>query len=450
MKITTAALPLFIALGFIRTQGVEVTYDTTRYNVNNSILSIAKYEDARITQYNEFFSNGEEKYSVQYHYETDTLRRETLHKPDGTEYAHGTYNYSDKGYIYDYFNSGGDKLSTSTYSPLGYLMRYDKKAPDGSSYWYTDYRYDDIGWLIKEEYYNAAGELDAQGDWSYDSLSGITQYHYTLHGDSLLVNQYTGDVYDEYTTYYSSSLVMKDSTVVRYKNERVYSSEFIWDENGYMTSDIHYGAAGELTSKGTYSFDNSTYTTLYEYAYSSDSTVWKTYSDYRGLVLNTDVFYGEKLYSNTQYRYNELLYVDSVLYYGDNSNLLAFDKYNYYEPYEWVKNYLYAGPAGDTIAYYEYAMDGTVTHSVGITGTPLVKQGLSVQVKQNSTALVVNGLSNRSGTVKLFKVNGRELFSQDLSGNDMIQISTKGFSSGYYLLAVQTAEMKQVLPVIVR
>lgn len=449
MKIINATFSVLIALTVSRTSAADITYDTTRYSANNEIYSITKYEDLRLAQYNEFYSNGKDKYFVIYYYENDTLRSETVHKPDGAEYAHGNYSYYDDGYIYDYFNSSGDKLSSSSYSLFGYLVRYDKKAPDGTSYWYTNYSYDDVGWLLKEEYFNSAGELDAQGDWSYDSLSGITQYHYTLHGDSLLVNQYTGDLYDEYITYYGNSLTMKDSTVVFYKDERMYSSLFVWDDNGYMTSDIHYGATGELTSQGSYTFNNSDFTTLYEYTYLSDSTVWKTYSDYRGLVEKTDVYYGEKVYSNTQYRYNDLLYVDSVLYYGDSENLLAFDKYSYYEPFEWVKSYLYAGPSGDTISYYEYAMDGTVTESVGISDTHVLKQGLTLNIKQESNALIINGLSGRRGEFRLFTINGRVVYSGELNGSDVAEISTEGFAKGYYLLTVKNSGFKQVLPVIV-
>ncbi len=430
---------------------VEILLDTALYAANGSVYSITKYEDTRVTGYNEFYITGDDKYSISYLYQNDTLRTERLYKADGTEYAYGEYSYTADNYTYSYYSSNGELLTVSTYSAAGLLLRYNKMSPDGTIYWYGEYSYSDVGWLTGEIYYNSQGVNDAEAVWSFDSASGITEYHYTLMGDSLLTNVYTGDVYDEYRTYYSNSLSLKDSTAVFYNGSRVYSSHFLWNENGYMLSDKHYGSGGELTSEGSYSFDNSNFTTTYKYSYVNDNTEWKTVTDYRGLTEKIDVSQDNKLVSSTKYRYNELLYTDSVYYYGVGKELLAIDKYEYYEPYEWVKRYLYAGASGDTIAYYEYAMDGTITHSVvSNPHTVSAKNSVEVYIKQLPGSIILSGVDGQKGNYLLCSMSGRVVKSGKILGRSSLTVNTSMFSKGVYLLSIKTPNGSSARPLIIK
>lgn len=420
----------------------ETTIDTTYYAVNGAIYTISIYDNYQIQKYEEYYSNSNKKYSVDYTYDNDTLRTEILKKANGNEFAYGEYSYSDLGYTYDYFHKSGKKLYTSDYSVYGYLLRQQKLQPNGKVYWRTEYTYDTLGWKTGEKYYGKGEELEAEAIWSYDSTTKITTYHYTLLGDSLLVNQYTGDVYDEYKTFYSSSLTMKDSTQVFYKGDLVYSSHFEWNENGYMTADKHFNSEGEQTSEGTYLFNDEDFTTTYRYHYKSDSTVWETRSDYRGVTEETNIFYGEKLTSTTAYTYNELLYTDSVLYLDQDKNLLAFGKYTYYEPYEWVKTYLYAYPNGDTITYVEYNEDGSISKIVATLAQKTITQK-SVTVSQRGKSLTLTNLPGDKGAVTLFSPQGRLLFQKLWKDQSAVSLPTGDLAKGIYIASIQSGERLQ-------
>lgn len=424
----------------------ETTSDTSFYPSNGAIKSISTYENYRIQHYIEYYSNGDKKYTVDYSYENDTLRRESLKRANEKEFAYGEYRYSELGYTYDYYHTSGKKLMTSDYSLFGYLVRKTKLLPNGKTYWRTEYTYDSLGWLLDEDYFGKKDTLEATARWSYDSTSKVTTYHYQLRGDSLLVNQYTGDVYDEYKTFYSTSLSQKDSTQVFYNGELVYSSHFEWNEKGYLISDKHFDKEGNRTSTGTYTFNEADYTTHYRYQYESDSTIWETISDYRGVTKETNIYYGKALTSQTAYRYNDLLYTDSTLYYDAEEALLAFGKYTYYEPYEWVKTYLYAYPNGDTISYVEYNEDGSISKIVA-TDPILHDKIMLLQLTQRGTKLALTNLPASQGTYCLVSLQGKVLQQGKWQQQNQLTLETGGFAQGIYLLHIQTDKLRHTLPV---
>lgn len=440
----TRALILCTLLS-ISTLFAETVYDTTYFASNGAIHTISTYEEYKIQHYLEFYTNGEEKYSVDYHYENDTLRTESLKRANGKEYAYGEYSYSDQGYTYDYYHNSGKKLYSSDYSSFGYLVQKTKLLPNGKTYWRTEYRYDTLGWLQEELYYGKKENLEATGRWRYDSSSQITTYHYELQDDSILVNQYTGDIYDEYKTFYSSNLSQKDSTQVFYDGEIVYSSHFEWNEKGYMISDKHFDKEGEQTSVGTYSFDGENYTTTYEYEYLSDSTLWETTSDYRGVTEKTTIFYAGKRSSETAYRYNDLLYTDSVLYSNADEELVALGTYTYYEPYEWVKTYLYAYPNGDTISYVEYNEDGSISKIVA-TEPELNAQLQKLQLTQQGNQIILTNLPGKQGEFRLTSLQGKILHRGEWQQQNSFSLETAAFAQGVYILTIHVGALRHSMP----
>lgn len=427
----------------------ETRIDTSYYASNGAIFSISTFEDLRIQHYMEFYSNGDEKYSVDYTYENDTLQKESLKRANGKEFAYGTYSYSELGYSYDYFHTAGKKLYTSDYSVFGYLVGKTKLLPNGKMYWRTEYNYDSLGWLLNEQYFGKKDTLEASGNWSFDSTKNITTYHYTLTGDSLLVNQYTGDVYDEYKTFYSSSLAQKDSTQVFYKGALVYSSHFEWNDNGYMVSDKHFDKEGTQTSTGIYEFNEDDYTTHYHYRYENDSTEWETISDYRGVTLETNIYYGTSLSSQTLFRYNDLLYTDSTLYCDANKEVVAFGKYTYYEPYEWIKTYLYAYPNGDTISYVEYNEDGSVSKVVA-TDPVMKKQIRSLKIDTKGSTLSLSNLPSDKGNYAITSLQGKVLLQGQWDNGRTCAIPAGTFAQGVYIISLHTDKFHHSAPVRIR
>lgn len=423
----------------------ETIHDTTYYAANGAIYTITTYVDSRLNRYEEYYSNGDKKYYVTYEFENDTLRKERLFGPKDKEFAYGTYRYHEKGYEYDYFHKAGKKLQSSSYSLWGYLLQTSELRPNGSVYWKATYEYDSLGWLTAENYYGKDATREARGLWSFDSSSSKTIYHYTLEGDSMLVNQYTGEYYDEYKTYYSTSLSLKDSTEVFYKGEKLYCSQFEWNENGYMLGDKHFDKEGKQTSQGSYTFDSTTFTTKYRYNYLENPTVWETITDYRGVTEETNIFYEDTLATNTQYRYNDLLYVDSVLFFNSKKSALAFENYTYYEPFEWVKSYLYAYPNGDTISYVEYNEDGSISKIVA-TSEKIVSLKQQVSLRTSGKNLHIKQLPALSGTYRIISVRGRELQRGSWEKSTRVIIPVNSLATGCYIFQINTTSQSGSVP----
>lgn len=406
--------------------------DTTFHTTNGNIYTITTYEDSVLSRYDEFYSNGKKKYFINYYHENDTLRKETVHRGvNGREYAYGEYYYSDSGYTYDYYSTTGKQISSSDYSLWGYILEYRKVKPKGTIHWYSTYQYNDEGWLTDQHYFDSEGTLTAEAQWNYDSSSAITTYHYRFNSDSTLYNSYTGDSYDEYFTYYSSSLAMKDSTVVFNDGNRVYKAEYQWNENGYMTADYYYNSSDSLTSEGSYTFNSADYSTKYTYRYVNDSTRWETTSDYRGLDSISEVFSGSTLLYKAESRYNDLLYVDSVIY-SDELSVTGIETYNYHEPYEWIKEYLYRSVNGDTLSYVLYDESGAVISSTPNSSAPVVKRS---KIIRTAAGLHLSNIQAKSYSI--FSVNGKQIVHRSLNGVQSAVIPTARLARGVYLLNVQ-------------
>ena len=444
-KTTTLLLLLTIFLA-----AEEITKDTTYYPSNNAIATISTYSDYTIIKYESYYINGELKYYVDYSYQNDTLRTEKLYKANGKEFAYGKYIYTDSNYTYNYYSTDGNKLSSSIYSLYGYLLKYETLTPSEKTAWYNLYGYDSLGWLIEEGYYTSDDSLWAVGEWSYDSSTSITTYHYTLYGDSVLYNQYTGDKYNEYYVYYKNSTSMKDSMDVLYNKNIVYRAHYTWNDNGYMISDKYYDKDGNITAIGNYSFDTTKNKTTYTYSYTEDSTVWETVSDYRGLKEKTDIYYADTLYSTTLYNYDSLFYIDSIYYLNSSKNVAATESYEYYYPYDWTKTYLYSTPTNDTITFYEYDKDGSIIRSVDIKSKSNIIPNTALTIKQLSNTIQISGITKNSGHYQIVTVNGKIIKSVNYSNRTNLSIPINNISKGFYILRISQNKGVKSIPFIVK
>jgi len=412
--------------------------DTLYYPHPVTISSISSYKDSTLTAYERFYVSGEKEYSVKYLYENDIIRSESLFDENDNQYAYGIYTFTDNGYVYDYFHIDNSLLTRSYYSSLGYCFEHYSLYSTGDVYSITTYEYDSLGFLTNESYFDGVGTLLATADWSYDEQTEVITYHYTFQGDSALSNTYTGELYNEYYSYYDSGSTLKDSISVLYNSEPVYTVNYSYDSNNYMISDQYFAPDGSSTATGTYSFNSLDFTTLYTYRTKGDSSIWKTTTNEKNLTTQSDYYWNNELSSITRYRYNEYLNIDSTLYYDNNDQLLAYSYTDYFDPFTSVKSWLYATPTDDTLNYCEYDEFGNTVAAVAIQKSDIKGTTTLPSVKRIGNTFHIDSVAfSEMIHYEIISVSGRVIKRGTVTPGVQSSIDVTNLAAGVYCMTIR-------------